>query len=175
MSSSSNVYQCRSIADGISRALDTAIIKERIDSCEIITLLRDEALEAGYILNILHNLDKLTEMKGRQSADETQNIEDVFMNTFLEEISQFHIDGAMETEVRVEPLKPAICITAPTGEHASLVNKELSGDADALLSMAFEQFISHSDEDGENCQQQNVKEHAEGANNCYELFKRFVF
>lgn len=50
-------------------------------------------------MNILYNLNKLTEMKGEQ-INEIQDIEVVFMNSFWEEVNKFHIEelNAIETQ-----------------------------------------------------------------------------
>lgn len=174
--SSSNPYQRRSISAGISRSLDAASIKSRIDTCEIVNLFRAESLEAGYILNILYNLDKLTEMKGQQSSAESQDIEEVFMNSFWKEVNKFHIEETDEDAVLVEKSESI----APTSlsldlshndesEGRSLLSTDLMGEMDALLSMAFEQCATY-----ETNNLDTVVENEEEANNCYKVFEKYA-
>lgn len=117
-----------------------ASIKERIDDCKIISLFRNESLEAGYILNILYNLDKLTEMKvnGQQLSGETSDVEELFMKSFWDEIKKFQI----KTQPEADEIG-AQAMSSPTNvEEVSIVedlSTEMSSEMDALLSMAFNQ------------------------------------
>lgn len=146
MYNSSSVYKRRSISAGVSRSLDVASIKNRIDNCKIINLFRNESLEAGYILNILYNLDKMTEMKmeDQQLNDETSlpsNIEQLFMNSFWEAINKFQIH---KTSVEID-------VQANTTTNESVAIKEdLDTEMDALLSMAFSQCTIHQETKLEN-------------------------
>lgn len=146
-SSSPNTYQVRSIADGVSRSLNTASIEKRVDECEIIKLFRDESLEAGYILNILYNLDKLTEMKAEQSIDTFKDIEKEFMNSFWEEIEKFKsVEPEEEEGACALPDKTGESTSAkPKGDENNFLLQDLTGEADALLSMAFAQYASHAE------------------------------
>lgn len=180
---SSNPYKRRSISAGISRALDAKSIKSRIDSCEIVNLFRAESLEAGYILNILYNLDKLTELKGEQSNDESQNIEEEFMNSFWEEVNKFRVDnseGNDEDSGQVENPSAEISSVAHTPnilsldlsqsdgrEESSMLSNELMGEMDALLSMAFEQYATDTTH-----QIDPVTDIDEEPFNCHRLYER---
>lgn len=61
-------------------------ISETISNCELIEMLNKQAVEAGYIFNILYNLDKLTEMKvefkRRQNEQNTVGDDDLYMIFF---------------------------------------------------------------------------------------------
>lgn len=171
-SSSSNIYSRRSISDGISRSLDVARIKERIDSCKIIHIFRDESLEAGYILNILYCLDKLTEMKtkGQQLNTESRGIEEVFMKSFWEEVEKFRMDKHIESDeisthvISNEKDAPII------EDDRSLLSNDLSGDMDALLSMAFDQLETTTN----NCKDDDSSLVDQQPLGCYEVFQRFA-
>ncbi|XP_031634279.1 gamma-tubulin complex component 5-like isoform X2 [Contarinia nasturtii] len=174
--SSSNIYQRRSISAGISRSLDAAAIKNRIVTCEIVSLFCEESLEAGYILNILYNLNKLSEMKGQQVNQETQDIEEVFMNNFWEEVNKFHIEEGNESdgidtqgEEVTEQIDSAasISMTLDETEGNSLLSTELLGDMDALLSMAFEQYAANT-----TTQHESAVDINEEPNNCYKLYEK---
>lgn len=180
---SSNPYKRRSISAGISRALDAKSIKSLIDDCEIVNLFRAESLEAGYILNILYNLDKLTEMKGQQSNDESQNIEEVFMNSFWEEINKFRVDESDGNDEDIAQIgNPSGEISSVTHtpnilsldlshsegrEESSMLSNDLMGEMDALLSMAFEQYATDTTH-----QIDTVADIDEESFNCHKLYER---
>lgn len=85
-------------------------------------------------------------MKGQQSSAESQSIEEVFMNSFWEEINKFHINELDEEAVTVEnsdsvvPTSLSLDLSQnDESESRSLLSSDLIGEMDALLSMAFEQ------------------------------------
>lgn len=135
------------------------------------SLFREEGMEAGYILNILYNLDKLSEMKAQQTNVDCQDIEEAFMNSFWEEINKFHaieplegVIGAIEhidlsgcaanvqnnakDENGVNIVKPnqpeKWNATKSSDEEETLLSKELMGGMDALLAMVFDQYASNT-------------------------------
>lgn len=171
--SSLNIYQRRSISAGISRFLNAAAIKERIDSCKIVILFRDLSLNAGYILNILYNLDKLSEMKAKehQSNGPTQNIEQEFIQKFWNDVSKFSIESEVES---IETVASQTCGTPnvddfDAGEDSSVISNNFGSNLDTLLSMAFDSYTSNI-KSGTNCDA-SIDEHSF---NCYEIYTRCV-
>lgn len=182
---SSNIYQRRSISAGISRSLNTAAIKGRIDSCDIVQLFRNEALEAGYILNILYNLDKLTEMKGQQSNTESQDIEHVFMDTFWNEINKFRIkesdEGVTEsfdtskTPENIDSQPDSVSVFVPkTSDQRDSLLPNLLGEMDALLSMGLEQYASSTRDEGaiDSEEDDKILGLDDDPSNCYNLYEK---
>lgn len=174
--SSSNPYQVRSIADGVSRSLNAERIENLIENCDIIKLFRAESLEAGYILDILYNLDKLHDMKSEQPVDHLQEIETDFMTIFWEEISKF------KTE---EPTEEGACALPKDAEESKSIQfekqhdtnfllQDLTGESDALLSMAFEEYVSNTN-DIEQHDIFNSPIDDVDTIDCYKISKRFVF
>lgn len=158
-------------------------------------LFREEALEAGYILNILYNLDKLTEMKEEQASAESEAIEDCFMNSFWEEVNKFHVEEPKEvttpdangevTERSASGESSSIddecnqsmksnALRTSDGTESLLFNEMMSG-MDALLSMAFEEYATNTkvenscvSEDEEDA----IFEINENPKNCHNLYKK---
>lgn len=163
--STSNTYQRRSISAGISRSLDAATIKERIDSCKIVNLFRDQSLDAGYILNILYSLNKLTEMKAKEQQlnSESQDIEAEFMQKFWKEAEKFNIENSTESK---DTNIQADSIMDEEDGAASI----FSGNMDALLSMAFDSYTSNIKNDTEDDSSMTTDSF-----NCYEIYTRCVF
>lgn len=169
---SANIYRRRSISSGISRSLDAATIKKRIENCEIVTLLRDESLEAGYILNILYSLDKLPEMKGQHSNCESQDMEILFMRNFWEEINKFQIREALEIEseenVPAASMKPSDEVDGGQEDDCSVLCSDTNGQMDTLLSMVFDQYASSTKSYPISKPPDDV------SMDCYRLYKKFV-
>lgn len=173
--SSSNPYQVRSIADGVSRSLDAERIGNLIENCDIIKLFRAESLEAGYILDILYNLDKVHDMKSEQPADHLQEIEIDFMKSFWEEISKFKIEepteeGACALPKNAAEIKP---IQIEKQHDTNFLLQDLTGESDALLSMAFEEYVSNTN-DIEQHDILNSPNDDDEIIDCYKISKRFV-
>lgn len=173
--SSSNPYQVRSISDGVSRSLDAERIGNLIENCDIIKLFRAESLEAGYILDILYNLDKVHDMKSEQPADHLQEIEIDFMKSFWEEISKFKIEepteeGACALPKNAEEIKP---IQIEKQHDTNFLLQDLTGESDALLSMAFEEYVSNTN-DIEQHDILNSPIDDDEIIDCYKISKRFV-
>lgn len=167
--SSSNIYQRRSISAGISRVLDAASIKTRIDGCEIVNLFRDLSLDAGYILNILYNLDKLSEMKATEqhSNGESQDIEQEFMQKFWSEASKFAMPHSVES---IETNAATVDVRNVGGnaeEDLTSISHDFGSNLDTLLSMAFDSYTSNI-ENGTKC---NSSTGADSFN-CYETYTR---
>lgn len=168
--STSNIYQRRSISAGISRLLDAASVKKRIDGCKIVNLFRDQSLDAGYILNILHSLDKLTEMKAKEQQlnGESQNIIDEFMQSFWKDINKFVVEGSAniyETNDKTG-IEPVVGGREEADSSSPFFHR---GNMDALLSMAFDSYTSDI--------KKNTKDNsliAENSINCYEVYTRCV-
>lgn len=170
--SSSNIYQRRSISAGISRSIDAANVKERIDSCKIVSLFRDLSLDAGYILNILYSLDKLSEMKAKeqQSNGPPQDIEQEFMQKFWKDISKFSIENAAESiEANAPQTGDAQNIDGHVAEDSSAISNDFGSNLDTLLSMAFESYTSNI-KGGTKCDTAIV----EHSFNCYDIYTRCV-
>lgn len=166
------IYQARPIADGVSRSLDAASIEKLVQDCDIITLIREEALEAGYILNILYSLDKLSDMKTQQSVDDFEDIEEMFMKSFWEEISKFKtekFDEDVACALPKEKPKQIDSIKVEKPETHNFLLEDLTGEADALLSMAFDEYMSITNGVAENTQQID-----EDLINCDKMCERFV-
>lgn len=171
--SSLNIYQRRSISAGISRSLNASAIKERIDSCKAVNLFRDLSLDAGYILNILYNLDKLSEMKAKEQKlnGPSQNIEQEFMQKFWKDVGKFSIKRRVES---IETITSQICDTpnvddVDVGEDPSVNSNDFGSNLDTLLSMAFDAYTS-TIKSGAKCDASI----AEWSFNCYEIYTRCV-
>lgn len=164
---SSNIYQRRSISAGISRSLNAVRIKTRIDNCQIVNLFRDESLEAGYILNILYNLDKLTEMKlnGHQLNGEPLDIEELFMRRFWAEIEKFHVKSEPN---KIETQSEIANVDENHEEDDISLSIDLSGKIDALLSMAFDEYTTNI-----NTPSEETPSTTEHTTDCYKIYKRF--
>lgn len=171
--SSSNIYQRRSISAGISRSLDAPNIKERIDSCKIVNLFRDLSLDAGYILNILYSLDKLSEMKAneQQTNGESQDIEQEFMQKFWMEASKFDVRNStesIETNVQTAVDVPSIVDGDDIEEDLNSIPNNFGSNLDTLLSMAFDSYSSKI-RGGTKSQPSIV---VENSFDCYETYTR---
>lgn len=170
--SSLNIYQRRSISAGISRFLNAAAIKERIDNCKIVSLFRDLSLDAGYILNILYNLDKLSEMKAKeqQSNGPSQNIEQEFMQNFWKDVSKFSIDNEVES---IETIASHTCgipnVDDFDVENSSVISNDFGSNLDTLLSMVFDSYTSNI-KSGTKCDA-SIEENSF---NCYDICTRCV-
>lgn len=115
-------------------------------------------------------------MKGEQLIYQSQDMEEVFMKSFWEEVNKFHVnefdendeDGAQAKEVNC--LTPSISLNTSVNDETnsnSLVSTELLGDMDALLSIAFEQYVTNTTN-----YQDTTTEIDEDPNNCYKLYER---
>lgn len=126
----------------------------------------------------------MTEMKGHQSIGESNEIEEVFMNSFWEEVNKFHVEESDENDekgVLVEKPRqaPVSVSTTPTSnlnldlsnnderEENSLLSTDLMGEMDALLSMAFEQYATDTTHHID-----TVVEIDEESNNCHKLYEK---
>lgn len=170
--STSNIYQRRSISAGISRFLDAASIKERIDGCKIVNLFRDQSLDAGYILNILYSLDKLTEMKAKEQQlnGESQNIEEEFMQNFWKEVSKFDMTDSTEIiETNAQSKVGESNVDGNKEDNLNSISNDFGGNLDALLSMAFDSYTPNI----QNTTKCNslIAEHSF---NCYEIYTRCI-
>lgn len=168
--STSNIYQRRSISAGISRFLDAASIKQRIDGCKIVNLFRDQSLDAGYILNILYSLDKLTEMKAteQQLNGESQNIEEEFMQNFWKEVSKFDVKNSAEiVETNAQTVGESN-IDGNQEDDLNSMSNDFGGNLDALLSMAFDSYTSNI-KNSTTCSSMIAVEHSF---NCYEIYTK---
>lgn len=150
--------------------LDAASIKERIDSCKIVNLFHDLSLDAGYILSILYNLDKLSEMKSKeeqQSSGESQDIEQEFMQKFWKEISKFDVDHSaesIETNAQTVELQN---VDGNVEEDVKSMSNDFGSNLDTLLSMAFDSYTSNI-KNGTKCDSTIV----EKSFDCYETYTR---
>lgn len=171
--SSSIIYRRRSISAGISRSLNVKKIKERIDQCKIVSLFRDESLEAGYILNILYNLDKISDMKmeERQLNNDTTDMEELFMMSFWEEIQKFRIERTGQDDQIDETKSESIIehqLPTTTSEPKSIQSDEFS-EMDTLLSMAFNQCIAieETNDSHSTCSLSD-----QPPTNCFDIYER---
>lgn len=168
--STSSIYQRRSISAGISRLLDAASVKKRIDGCKIVGLFRDQSLDAGYILNILYSLHKLTEMRAKEQQlnGESLDIEEEFMQSFWKEVNKFDMGNAAVNETN-EKIGVESNVDCNKEDDSSSLFNEFSGNMDALLSMAIDSYTSNI----ENSTKDNTST-AENSINCYEIYARYT-
>lgn len=119
-------------------------------------------------------------MKGQQSNGESRDIEEVFMNSFWEEVNKFHIEDDVDEEsVSVERSRqdtdsvmgtPSLSLDfsqSDTREERSLLSSDLMGEMDALLSMAFEQYATDTTQTVD-----PVAEIEEESINCHRLYEK---
>lgn len=144
-----NIYRAKSIGleDGVPET-----VLETIRSCKLLQMLSDQSLEAGYIINILYNLDKLDDMRQQQLADHSNDFYESFLSNVFTELEKFdkrlvEIDGE-ETQSLDE--EPSVAETFAGQSEASEVTNtdtfsyDLGVDCNPLLAMVFEQTIENA-------------------------------
>lgn len=144
-----NIYRAKSIdlEDGVPEN-----VLETIRTCKLLQMLSDQSLEAGYIINILYNLDKLGDMRQQQLADHSNDFYESFLANVFTELEKFdkqlvEIDGE-ETQSLDED--PSVAETFAGQSEASEVTNtdtfryDLGIDCNPLLAMVFEQTIENA-------------------------------
>lgn len=190
----SNIYQLRSVARGVAANEKMPFVRDRIQESQILQLLSDKSIEAGYILNILYNLDKLNEMKEQQSADDAifaGDLCEIFMNDFWCEINKFD-KRLIPSEDEYDDDEGAVVdqdlnssnnmdLSSTESEFVSVSEKNSNADAmdsmnqwigdmddsNPLLSMIFENcIIKDTDSDNVPISKEN--------NSSYDIYKRLA-
>lgn len=151
-----NIYRLKSINsnDGVSEQ-----VLETIRSCELLQMLSNQSLEAGYIINILYNLDKLGDMRQCQFADQENDFYESFLANVFTELEKF--DKRLVVTVDEEGTQPSVegsestekvenGETADEERNAPPVTKpetfcyDFGIDCNPLLAMVFEQSLENA-------------------------------
>lgn len=149
-----NSYQLRSLPSNTP-----SNIQNEIESCDFIKLLRTESIEMGYIMDILYNLGKITEMK-EVSHLQYEELSERFMANLWQELNKFRVTSEKpETEI----------ISINDSENDSGVDycHGLTNEADVLLCMVFEQYMM--------APAQSTIQKSKQENNpwsCYQIYKK---
>lgn len=155
--------------------MDVARIKERIDRCKIVNLFRNESLEAGYILNILYNLDKMMEMKKaeRESGNASFDIGKSFMSSFWEEIEKFRIENPTQNQASNNENTESSAEGNPPEEPNEDIHNQCEelNEMDALLSIAFNRCTIR---ESNNMNQLSNSLPDQSLINSYQIYERFV-
>lgn len=153
-----NCYQLRSLPS------DTPPnIQKKIESCDFIKLLRSESIEMGYIMNILYNLGKITEMK-EFSHLQYEELSEQFMANVWQELNKFRLTSEQPPQTEIINIKKS--------ENDTEVDKNdychgLTNESDALLCMVFEQYMMTP-------VQKTIEENKLENNSwsCYQIYKK---
>lgn len=144
-----SIYRVKSISlnDGVSE-----MVLETIRSCKLLQMLSDRSLEAGYIINILYNLDKLSDMRQQQLPDQTHDFYDSFLANVFGELEKFDrrlvlIDGDESPPFAEEPsvaetLSEEATVSETSKKDSFYYNFAI--DSNPLLAMVFEQTIQNA-------------------------------
>lgn len=155
-----NSYQLRSLPSNTP-----ANVQNKIESCDFIKLLRTESIEMGYIMNILYNLGKLTEMK-EVSHLQYEELSERFMANLWQELNKFRVNCEKpETEViNIKDSGNDIGVDKNDYCHG------LTNEADALLCMVFEQYMMTPN------QLTDIKENKQENSlwSCYQIYEKYA-
>lgn len=146
----------RTIPEAVSQS-----IRETIADCELIKLIRNQSMEAGYIMNILYNLGKLSEMK-EVSQHEYEDLGELFMRNVFLELNKFRTNASGESRVTENK--------AQIGADRNDFYQELTSEADSLLCMVFEQYMTPPSDIQERKEEETTDEMAWS---CYQIFRRY--
>ena len=80
----------------------SSAISEVIENDPIIKLLLHHSLEAGYTLNILNGLDRISDMRKEQGTDENL-IYTSFLKTIVDELERFRTENPKESGCESDP------------------------------------------------------------------------
>lgn len=172
-----------------------AVIRDRIKDSEIIQLLSGESIEAGYILNILYNLDKLSEMKEQQfDSLQTGEFCEIFNGSFWTEVNKFdkklvpvydeeEDEGAVvdENDVSADNMEAS---HTESSDYVSIFGKgdlddkdinnqwfqDAVGDSNPLLCMVFEQCMINGVENNDGDKANEVSSEMD----CFGIYKRLT-
>lgn len=145
-----NIYRAKPIVldDGVPKQ-----VLETIRSCKLLRLMSKQSLEAGYIINILYNLDKLSDMRLYQIVDDSNNFYGSFLSNVFHELEKFDkrlvvIGDEYDTRERVGESEETDATgeqaTAPTASKAEAFRFDFGIDCNPLLAMVFEQYAENA-------------------------------
>lgn len=129
-------------------------VATNITECEFLQLLREQSLEARYILKILYNLDKLTDMKQQLTyIKHSDELYKAFLSHIFKELSKFN---KMYVKVNDDADIVTTSETSEIAEENSSFKKEFSetyienewckdilNDCNPLLFIAFKDSINN--------------------------------
>lgn len=170
-----NIYKVKAISsnDGLPES-----VLETIRSCKLLQMLSDHSLEAGYIINILYNLDKLSEMRLQELVEQTNDSYDTFLANVFAELEKFNKRLIIVDEEQSEPLdrEPSAVITVDeevktlSPAKMNTVCYDFGIDCNPLLAMVFEQSIENAIQLQRN--DAPAEKSANLSNACEQMFKR---
>lgn len=144
-----NIYNKKSLslANGVPEN-----VLETIRSCKLLQMLSDQSLEAGYIINILYNLDKLSDMRQQQLTDQTNHFYESFLVNVFTELERFNKRLLVTDEEESQPLNDDALTATFSDEHtkasdatkANTFYYDFGIDCNPLLAMVFEQSIENA-------------------------------
>lgn len=120
-------------------------------------------------------------MKGQQSNGESRDVEEVFMNSFWEEVNKFRVEESDDDDesgqIETPRLEAGSVVETPNFsldlsrndevEEKSFLSGDMMGEMDALLSMAFEQYVTDTTQDSG-----PVIEIDEESTNCHRFYEK---
>nr|XP_040228261.2 gamma-tubulin complex component 5 [Anopheles coluzzii] len=123
----------------------SSAISEVIENDPIIKLLLHHSLEAGYTLNILNGLDRISDMRKEQGTDENL-IYTSFLKTIVDELERFRTENPRESGCDSDP---QASLAVEEREHSMVENlrkqmREVCDDD--LLLLAFNSTLQLVDE-----------------------------
>uniref|UniRef100_A0A182QQS9 Gamma-tubulin complex component n=1 Tax=Anopheles farauti TaxID=69004 RepID=A0A182QQS9_9DIPT len=133
----------------------SSAISEVIENDPIIKLLLHHSLEAGYTLNILNGLDRISDMRKEQGTDENL-IYVSFLETIVGELERFRTENLNSREEEANNNKPNLAIIEKKTENSTLKNvrKQLREVCDDnLLLLAFNSTLQLVDESDQHTSQ----------------------
>lgn len=145
----------------------------------MITLFSQESLEAGYLLNILYNLDKLTDMKQQLSLNEDSNsLYEAFLGDVLKELAKFDRKLVDESEANERTVGNEVEQRSKTisQQHASdrdlkkFLMNSLDADND-LLCLVFDTCNMNSTTPESNEAYSMTK--SDETMSCYRIYKKY--
>lgn len=96
-----NVYKAKSIVIQSSDSTDQTpdLINTNIDQCRFLKLFTKHCLDAGYVLNIVSNLDKITDMQRVFNENGVSNkcFYTIFLDELFIELEKLHVDAEGNT------------------------------------------------------------------------------
>lgn len=144
-----NIYKVKAITsnNGVSES-----VIETIRSCKLLQMLSNQSLEAGYIINILYNLDKLSEMRQQELADQTNDFYGLFLTNVFTELEKFNKRFVIVDEAESEPLDQKPCAAKIVDEEVKVLSPaktdticyDFGIECNPLLAMVFEQSIENA-------------------------------
>lgn len=164
-----NIYRVKAIGSDDGNAKH---VLETIRSCRLLQMMSDQSLEAGYIINILYNLDKLNDMRQQQLCDHTSDLYESFVTNVFDELKKFDKrlvtsedgelsvgDPSVGDASAVGTLTETAEIRADTSEPDTF-NYDLGVDCNPLLALVFENAMQSQRTDGVNGQSKRDLTHS---------------